>query len=280
MSIRFRMQSLAMLAVVGAGLMGPAREAHAVLAISFTIQQGATTLSFYAVDGNGSPPGYVAPAGYTQVNDTDGVIGTLSLGTVSPFTGYTVSGSVQTQAIAAAVGQLNSLNTSALSVTNNTGGTIIATVAISGTGFAGPAFVSNSSGTATWQDAIGSSLSMSWYDDPQNRQGAEGVTDLPGNLVHSFSDTITLLADQTGTASGPVPVNDPGAFSMSLGFVLTTVDPDTIVNGGRFAEVVSRGQTELKPLAAPVPEPSTMALAVIGLGVMGGMSWLRRRKAA
>jgi hypothetical protein len=273
------MKLLAVLTVAGFALVGPAREARADLAIAFILNKDATTLQFYAVDNN-VPVGYSPPAGYTQVLDVNPLPGVLELDPVAPalIPGYLVSGSVQTQTTAVLPGQFNALNSSALSITNDTGGTVTATVAVSGTNYKGPAFVANSSGSITWQNAIGSSISATWWDDPANAQGAEGATDLPGNQVFSWTDTASTLAD-SGSDSGSTAVSDGLQFSMSLGFVLTTIDPTSSALDGNAAVVVNRGQTELKQLAA-VPEPSTVAMA--GFMTLAGLgySWRRRRAAA
>jgi len=279
--MRFPMKSLALLAVVGSALASPAREARAALAIAFELAGpgGALTRNF-AVDnvplGGALPVGYVPTAGYTQIADTDPRVGFLGLGTVTPFAGYTVEGSLQTQTVASGTpGSLNLLDTSALSVTNDTGGIVTATVAVSGTNYRGPVQTASASGSITWQNAVGSTINAQWRDDPQNGQGAENATDLPGQLVHSWLATADSIADADSTASGLVAVNDPAAFSMSLGFVLTTRDP-TGAGDGVFARVVNRGQTEIKAVAA-VPEPSTLTMAGI-MGLSGlGLAWRRRR---
>ena len=224
------------------------------------------------------PVGYVPTAGYTQIADIDPRVGFLGLGTVTPIPGYTVEGSLQTQVVASgAPGSLNILDSSSLSITNDTGGLVTGTVAVSGTNFRGPVQTASPSGSITWQNAVGSTISAQWRDDPQNGQGAENATDLPGQLVHSWLATADSIADADSTSSGPVAVNDPALFSMSLGFVLTTRDADSVANNDVFSRVVNRGQTEIKQV---IPEPSSVAMAglmtVAGLGV----AWRRRRATA
>ncbi len=275
--MRLPVKSLAMLAVVGSALGSPAREARA-LAIAFELTQGATTLRNFAVDNNVIPPGYTPAPGYVQILDVDPAVGVLGLGNIEPFAGYRVSGSVQTQIIASgAPGSLNALDTSALSVTNDSGGLVTATVAVSGTNFVGPIQTANSSGSITWQNAVGSSINAQWRDDPANGQGAESAIDLPGVLVHSWLATADSIADADSTFSGPVAVIDPANFSMSLGFTLTTRDADSVANNNVFARVVNRGQTEVKQV---IPEPSTFAMA--GLMTVAGLgcAWRRRRATA
>jgi len=278
MSMKLPMKSLAVLAVVGSALASPAHEARAALIIAFELvgPGGAPIIRQFAVDQNVP----TAIAGYTQVNEiTPAAAGVLTLADFTPIPGYTVSGSVQTQTIASgAAGSLNILDTSALAITNNTGGTVVARVAISGTDFRGPIQTANSSGSITWENAIGSSIQAGWYNDPQNRQGADApnaaATDTPGVLVHSWLDTATALADSGSTSSGPVAVNDPALFSMSLGFTLTTRDADNIANNGVFARVLNRGQTEIKQV---IPEPSSVAMAGLMTMVGLGVAWRRRR---
>jgi len=277
--MRFPKKTLAVLAVVGSALVSPAREARATLAIAFEIVGPSGTVQNYAVD-NDVLAGYVPTAGYVQIADTDSRVGFLGLGTVTPIPGYTVEGSLQTQIIASGnPGSINELDSSSLTVTNDTGGTVTATVAISGTNFRGPIATAEASGSITWSNAIGSTIVGTWYDDPQNGQGAENSTDTPGTLVHTWTDTAVRLADSGSTESGPVAVNDPANFSMTLGFVLTTIDTDilTRASGGSAATATNRGQTEIK---AVVPEPSTVAMA--GLMSLAGLgcAWKRRRAAA
>jgi len=280
-SMRLSKTTLAMLAVVGSALVNPAREARAALAIAFEIVGPSGTVRNYAVDNVFSnadplPAGYTPDGAYTRIFDTDPRVGFLGLGTVTPITGYTVEGSLQTQEIASgSPGSINELDSSSLSITNNTGGTVVATVAISGTSFRGPIEAAEASGSVTWANAIGSTITGTWYDDPQNGQGAENATDTPGSLVHSWIDTAVLLADGGSTQSGSVPVIDPALFSMSLGFVLTTTDRDGIALNATSARATNRGQTEIK---AVVPEPSTVAMA--GLMSLAGLGYAWRRKRA
>jgi len=275
--MRLPMKPVAMLAVVGFALASPAREARATLAIAFDATQGAVTIQNFAVDNN-ILAGYVPGAGYVQILDQDPRLGFLGLATFSPFAGYTVEGSLQTQVVASgAPGSLNVLDSSALQITNNSGGLITATVAVSGTNFVGPVATANAAGSITWLNAAGSTINAQWRDDPQNSQGAKTATDVPGVLVHSWLATADSIADADSTFSGPVAVNDPALFSMSLGFILRTTDADNIIGNGVFARVVNRGQTEIKQV---VPEPSTFAM--VGLMTISGLgyAWRRRRATA
>jgi hypothetical protein len=270
-----RRLSLTLLALVAVSAVS-AREARATLAIAFELLgPGGATVRNFAVD-NGVLSGYVPTAGYVQIADTDPRIGFLGLGTITPFAGYTVEGSLQTQTVASgALGSLNLIDTSSLAVTNDTGGLVTATVAVSGTNFRGPVLSASSSGSITWQNAVGSTLNAQWRNDPANGQGAENATDLPGVLVHSFQATADSIADADSTSSGLVSINSPAAFSMSLGFVLTTRDADTVAGNGVFARVVNRGQTEISQV---VPEPTSLALAGVGVVLSTGLALRNRRR--
>ena len=46
-----------------------------------------------------------------------------------------------------------------------------------------------------WQNAIGSTITLNWFDDPNNGQGADLPNDTPGNLIHTFTNTATTIVD-------------------------------------------------------------------------------------
>ena len=84
-------------------------------------------------------------------------------------------------------------------------------------------------------------------------------------MIATTTKNVSLVADALAFAAGPVPVNDPTLFSMTIGTNFSLVAGGTIVGNS---------QTELKPTISQVPEPATLALFGTGLTWLGA----RRRR--
>jgi PEP-CTERM motif len=223
-------------------------------ALGFVSAPAQATLQVIA-DVNGSVSSCVDQAACDS-NLTVGII-QVANGTLN---GVQINGSIQTSTGTPANAGIDTLNTSSLSIINTTGATKTVTIAVSDTDFTGPVVSFLTAGSGVWQSAIGSSITMKWFDDPANGQGADNPTDTPGNLIDSFTHLATLFVDSFAH-NGIGAISDPGPFSMTEQAVFTLTP---------FAQLVNRGQTEVK--VAAVPEPSTwliMLLGFVGLGYAG-----------
>jgi hypothetical protein len=229
-------------------LLATAPKANAVLQLNAQFDGG----TFSCVDNNATC-------------DTNPATGILAVGTQT-IGGVTVTGQVS---IATSAAGFSSLNTSSLQVINNNTTATAYQIAIGATGFSGPTFQFDASGSGTWQGAAGSTISMTFYDDPTNQQGADTPTDLPGTLLATLADTANGIVDSFNlTQSGAI--SDPALYSMSLG------TSGTLTAG---AELVSRGQALVKENAV-IPEPGSFLILGGMMASFGCLGWLRRRRAS
>ena len=192
----------------------------------------------------------------------------LSLSSLT-LDGVTVSGSLSQSfgtPRGAGPGGANFLNTSSLIVTNNSGALRTITVTVGDTDFHPNVWYASTAGSGVWAEAgLLSHITMNWFGDPLNRQGATTVTDTPGVLLDTFSNT------SNGGLNDSFSHNGTGEFPTQLfaPFSLTEQATFTLVNGG---ELINRGQS-----VAAVPESSTWALMGVGFGLVALLGVKRSR---
>ena len=257
---------LPVLALAGAILLSLPPRADALLQSAASIDGGP---SLTACDNN-------LCAGFT-FPDLDPAIGILR---TDPATvgDISVNVAVQTSVKSPGVGGLNTLS-SAGTVLQNTGVVAHSIVfTISDTGFVGPAFEFTTTGSGTWVDQTlpalfgGTTITMEWWNDPANVQGADSPGDTPGFLVNTATDTpVDGISNQSfggpATAfnvSGTLTNPDPALFSLTL---------DNLLVLGPGIRLESRGQAESKPQVAVVPAPATLLLLGSALALLGWRRW-------
>jgi hypothetical protein len=243
--------------VLAAGLVLWAGPSDATLQIAASIDGGGT---IFAIDNDVTSTCASPAVGPCQLPDSDPALGSLVLAPASAGGGdLDVQASVQT----ADVGLLNRLDSTGTQFTNTGAVAHTFTVAIGATSFTGPAVVAFTTGAAQWshlgEGFDGSVITMRWYDDPANMQGAISPGALqPGTLLDTFVDVAgPTNPDSFSHNGGPFAVADPALFSMTLQFD-GTIGPGVRLTG--------RELTEVKPQAIPQPG----ALLLLGLGALVG----------
>ena len=232
------------LALAALALTASALPAHAVLQISGTVGG----ISVQCAD--------------QAACDTNLAVGQLSVGDQS-LGGLQFIGSSQTQTVGPPT---NRLDTSSFQIINNSGADVTVQLAVSGTSFAYPTTIYSASGGGTYETATGSTITLGFYADAANGQGADTPTDAPGTLLFTGSHTALALTDTFSLNSGTLPLVETGPFSMTL------LASGTLTDGG---SLVGRTQASVTDVTT-VNEPGSLALlggALLTTGLV-----LRRRR--
>jgi hypothetical protein len=137
-----------------------------------------------------------------------------------------------------------------------------AKVAVSDTGYTGAAIAATLA-SGEWVNTTGSTMTMTWYIDPANAQGATNPDDRPGILIDSFTDSITDPCACFDYSGAPRAVSLAGPFSMTAALNLT------VTAEGALEHVTDAAATLF------APEPATLALFGFALAALG----LTRRRA-
>jgi hypothetical protein len=190
--------------------------------------------------------------------DTNPLVGQLQIANQT-VAGVEFLGSAQTQVI----GPTNSLDTSSFQIINDNNHSVNIQVAVSGTSFTGPVAAFSASGSGTFENAVGSSVSETFFASATNAQGAATPTDLPGALLATFSKTAATNPDSfSDNASGAFAA--AGLYSMSEGTTGVLTAHGSLV--GRSQSIVTQ---------QAVPEPASVGL--LGVGLLG-VGFVARRK--
>jgi hypothetical protein len=158
----------------------------------------------------------------------------------------------------------NELQLSSSNIENTLRRPITVNLVAGDTGFLAPTRFIRSSGSLTFNDAVGSGLStLSFFADLLDAQGANPLN-TPGALVE--------------TASG-VPLSDPDSFSGSRVSAFDALSPFSMTETASLALIGGGSVTGFnQAMESSVPEPSTWAMILGGFGFMALFGFRKSRK--
>ncbi len=190
---------------------------------------------------------------------SDGVDGIITLNNgFQTIPGLIINGSNHmAEGVPANPGVSDILSSGSASVFNSSPDPIKSVVTISATDFMPQALIALTTGSGTFISAPGAVITLKWWQDPNNVQGARASTDTPGQLIDTYSFTTASGDESFSYNSRPLPITDIDPFSMTLQFSYV------IPSGG---SLVSRGQAELAP---PVNASEPASFLILGAGALG-----------
>ncbi len=248
-----------------------------------TSAQANLWMAYSGTDGTNSFAGACQDGAACDTNILTGTIALNPLTLINPLPGLIITNLGTTSTISPGPGGVNTLLGGSLIATYGALTNVVAPVAgfvtihtaFGDVNYVGPSTSWTTTGSGTWgtvggvgSSTTGSSSLMTFYNDPENNQGAEDALDRPGNLVNSVNSIATgnILDSFAFTNNGLLTFPDGAQYSMTLG-------TDFVLVAG--ASLASQGQGIAKSTTT-IPEPGSMLLLGAALA---GMGFTRRYKA-